>query len=303
VPVLTKPKFGRAISKAFHKTNGKEVRNAMIHLNSTNACKHFFVLGKGHYNGHSGVGWYVNPIKELMNTQRLAYSHFNFSKSRKGVHSYKKKDTTIKMYPNLWSAPYPSSIHYRAETPTKNMPQFRTKRKRLMSFIGKSNHGDQQVRKRIVNMCKKYKSNSICRSSGWKPALATAKASSVFCLEPAGDSPWRKSISDSITFGCIPVLFSDLTDDVAPWFWQDWKAQGRVLVPRDEFVAGRIDLKMLLQSMPSELLELMQTTLREKSRRFQYSTDDDQHDGVRIILDNLHREAIDMERRGVCGYN
>lgn len=76
-----------------------------------------------------------------------------------------------------------------------------------------------------------------------------------------------------------------------------------MLVPRDEFVAGRIDLKMLLQSMPSELLELMQTILVEKSRQFQYSTDDDQQDGVRIILDNLHREAIDMEQRGVCGYN
>ena len=90
---------------------------------------------------------------------------------------------------------------------------------------------------------------------------------------------------------------------MAPWFWQDWKARGRVLVPRDEFIAGRIDLKMLLQSMPSELLELMQTTLREKSRRFQYSFNDDPNDGIRVTLDNLHREAMDMERRGVCGYS
>jgi len=158
------------------------------------------------------------------------------------------------------------------------------------------------VRKRIVRMCKSYKDSRACRASGWKPALATAKAKSIFCLEPAGDSPWRKSLSDSITFGCIPVLFSDLTDDVAPWFWQDWKARARVLVPRDEFVAGHIDLKKLLQSMPSRLLELMQTTLRDNARRFQYSVDDDQEDGVRVILDNLHREAVDMEMRNLCGY-
>ena len=47
----------------------------------------------------------------------------------------------------------------------------------------------------------------------------------------------------------------------------------------------------------------MQNTLRQNARQFQYSTDDDQEDGVRVILDGLHREAVDMERRGVCGYD
>jgi len=46
-PVLTKPKFGRAISNACHKINGKMVRDALPHLNATNACRHFFALGKG----------------------------------------------------------------------------------------------------------------------------------------------------------------------------------------------------------------------------------------------------------------
>ena len=156
--------------------------------------------------------------------------------------------------------------------------------------------------RRIVNTCKRYKDKSICRSSGWNPKLATAKAKAVFCLEPAGDSPWRKSLSDDITFGCIPVLFSELTDDVAPWFWKEWKARARVLVPREEFIAGRIDLKKLLQSMPPQLLELMQTTLKEKARKFQYSVDDDKEDGVRVILDGLLRKALEMERHNMCGY-
>ena len=131
---------------------------------------------------------------------------------------------------------------------------------------------------------------------------ATSKSKSTFCLEPAGDSPWRKSLADSITFGCIPVLFSELTDDVAPWFWKDWKARARVLVPREEFIAGRIDLKKLLQSIPPQLLKVMQTTLKEKSRRFQYSVDDDHEDGIRITLENLHREVLDRKQRGICGY-
>ena len=40
-------------------------------------------------------------------------------------------------------------------------------------------------------------------------------ARATFCLEPEGDSPFRKSLSDSIGFGCIPVLFSNLTELVA----------------------------------------------------------------------------------------
>lgn len=131
--------------------------------------------------------------------------------------------------------------------------------------------------------------------------MATVKSKATFCLEPAGDSPWRKSLSDSITFGCIPVLFSELTDDVAPWHWGEWKERGRVLVPRKDFVSGKIDLKRLLESIPPKLLELMQSTLREKARKFQYSVDDDQEDGIRVILDNLHREAKEMERQGRCG--
>ena len=172
-----------------------------------------------------------------------------------------------------------------------------------MTFVGKDDHGDTQVRKEIANACKQYKDRKVCAYyKQWATKLALSKSKATFCLEPAGDSPWRKSLADSISFGCIPVLFSELTDDVAPWFWKDWKDRARVLVPRDEFVAGRIDLQKLLQSIPTQLLELMQTTLKEKARQFQYSVDDDQQDGIRIVLDNLHREVMDREQRGVCGH-
>jgi len=125
-----------------------------------------------------------------------------------------------------------------------------------MSFIGKEDHGDTLVRMQIAKLCKSHKEKKICSySKEWMTKLATSKSKATFCLEPAGDSPWRESLADSISFGCIPVLFLELTDDVTPWFWQDWKARARVLVPRDEFVAGRIDLQKLLQSIPPQLLD------------------------------------------------
>jgi hypothetical protein len=122
-------------------------------------------------------------------------------------------------------------------------------------------------------------------------------------LEPAGDSPWRKSIADSIVFGCIPVLFSTLTDDATPWFWDEWKNRGRVLVHREDFLAGRIDLQKLLKSVPPSFLEVMQSTLRERARQFQYSIDTDRNDGISLVLERLHREAMKMEENGDCGYS
>ena len=46
-----------------------------------------------------------------------------------------------------------------------------------------------------------------------------AKASSVFCLEPEGDSPDRKSVYDSLLLGCIPVVFSRRTLALSPLHW------------------------------------------------------------------------------------
>jgi hypothetical protein len=278
--------------------------DALPHLNATNACRHFFAFGKGHYNAFFCTEWFYKPIAQLVPFQRLAYSHFAFEKHLNGTHTYTENDTTDVDYPNLHSVPYPSSLHF--DKFKSSMPQFAYVRERqsLMLFIGKDDHGDTLVRKKIASMCKEYGNKKNCwYSKKWMTMYATYKSKAIFCLEPAGDSPWRKSLSDSITFGCIPVLFSELTDDVAPWFWQDWKARARVLVPRDKFVAKQIDLQMLLESIPKQLIDIMQTTLQKKSRRFQYSLDDDPKDGVRVILDNLHREAIRMERRGVCGYS
>jgi hypothetical protein len=302
-PILSAPKGSGGWTTTCQAITGKQVRQTLVHLNTTNACKHFLAIGKGHTDVPHCRGWFSKPIPELAPLTRLAYSSFNFDLDKHGGHFYQQNDTIQATHPNLVSVPYPSSLHYASN---KTVPHFPNEipRTTLMSFIGKDNHGDVKVRTRLHKQCKSYKDNHVC---DWREKYvpekdATTKAKAVFCLEPAGDTPGRKSLSDSITFGCIPVLFSDLTDDVAPWHWLSWKDRARVLIPRHEFLAGRIDVKRLLQSMPSELLAIMQSTLRTKSRQFQYSIDDDPEDGVRIILDNLHRQAQEKERQGTCGY-
>ncbi len=303
-PVLSRPKGNGEWNATCQRITGKMIRKKLVYLNSSNACRHFFAIGKGHTDVTLCDGWFSNPIRELKPFLRLAYSSYSFVVDSDGRHFYDENDTTSSTYPNLYSVPYPSSLHFYAN---KTCPHFSDKFKRrpsLMSFIGKDNHGDTLVRRRIHSMCDKYADIQVCdyQERFDLNKNPTDKSKAIFCLEPAGDTPTRKSIADSITFGCIPVLFSELTDNVAPWFWLDWKDRARVLVPRSDFVAGRIDLKKLLESIPQELLNLMQRTLKDKARHFQYSIDDDPEDGIRITLDNLNRVAKDMEHRGVCGY-
>ena len=68
------------------------------------------------------------------------------------------------------------------------------------------------------------------------------KKQSRFCLEPEGDSPERKSIYDSVLSGCVPVLFSKWTDQIAPVSLRGWWQDARVLIEDpSEFFSDRED--------------------------------------------------------------
>ena len=318
VPLHIKPKnsgeWGETCSSA-KKNDATALLKRLHHLNPATACRHFFVVSKGHYVARNCTGTWYRPVPQLRNTLRLAYSHLGFIRDKKNggntTSHLRADDKTRSEYPNLFSVPYPSSVHYSSKIDNSQYPPPWTQstgRDILMLFLGSTSHGDTEVRQRIAEQCNSYDNASICinyiprssTKSGAKYDLST-KGRSVFCLEPAGDSPYRKSLSDSITYGCIPVLFSNLTNEVAPWHWGEWKEEGRVLVPRDAFTAGLIDLKVLLESIPPQLLTLMQATVRQNARGFQYSLEDDDHDGIRITLDGLQNQATKMEGEGICG--
>ena len=315
VPVLTKPKFVNQWRRACKHVRGDTIEKELPFLNATNACRHFFAAGEAHYCLKRCKGWFHRPSDRLRPFQRVAYSHVDFDKNEIGGslprHSRLPKNQTDQMFPNLVSVPFATTFHFSGQQQQQqedSLPQFSNfaNRTLLMSFIGNDFHGDVDVRKRIVQQCLHYHHHvdpNLCQTSDFTPQLmATTKTRAVFCLEPAGDGPWRKSIYDTITMGCIPVVFSELTDDVAPWYWQDLKPRARVLVPRQDFVEGRIDLRRFLQSIPPRLVRLMQETLKQRARAFQYSLHEDEGDGIRVVLDGLYRRALDMERRGVCGY-
>jgi hypothetical protein len=336
-PVLPKPKRNNMWDTACSQVTGQMVQKAIepivasILTNRSVACRHFVSVGKAHWGAGACEGWFSRPEKFFQNIQRLAYSHVDWvwdEGKEKGLHLARSQqiagkqvyapddaygsvlstnpNATKNKYPNLVSVPYPTGLHFQRVDGSHNHQPWQDPNKRtiLMSFLGKGRHGDLPVRQKIVEMCKSYDNNSVCYRNKWSDTEGIAgKGRAKFCLEPPGDDPWRKSLSDSIVFGCIPVLFSELSDDFAPWFWKDWKARARILIPREEFVQGKIDLKTLLESTPEDVLAMMQSTLKEKARQFQYSLDDDPDDAIGILLKNLHQKASMMEQNGKCGFN
>lgn len=53
--------------------------------------------------------------------------------------------------------------------------------------------------------------------------------SSVFCIEPAGDTPTRSHLYVAVLSGCIPVLFNGGHDDFAERTWWAWRAPALLL--------------------------------------------------------------------------
>eukprot|EP00523_Entomoneis_sp_CCMP467_P016477 CAMPEP_0168773934 /NCGR_PEP_ID=MMETSP0725-20121227/4730_1 /TAXON_ID=265536 /ORGANISM="Amphiprora sp., Strain CCMP467" /LENGTH=142 /DNA_ID=CAMNT_0008823503 /DNA_START=161 /DNA_END=585 /DNA_ORIENTATION=+ len=116
-------------------------------------------------------------------------------------------------------------------------------RNHFMLFVGMVDHGDVPVRQEIHRQCvvKYGKNTTMCTYHDMHEKFGTAdkktqgnafnawigeKLDAKFCLEPGGDTERRKSISDSIASGCIPVFFTNVTELNFPWMWQDWIAQG-----------------------------------------------------------------------------
>ena len=92
--------------------------------------------------------------------------------------------------------------------------------------------------------------------------------------------------------GCIPVLFSRLQDDhTYPWLWGSWHEEARVLVPRQAFLRGELDLNRLLSSAPPELITHFQRTIAQHARVFQFSEVDDGGDQLHALLVGALREA------------
>ena len=338
VPLLTKAKKEREITRACGGFHGSEVEAHLPHLNLQTAHRHILALSKEHVGAQlSNCSWFINPPPLLARAIRLAYSHPQPESIAKvslshgynhvgGNHAVLKKvgytgsflHSSDHAYPNLFSVPFVSSVHWTscnvatcgtrlgmhdgALQSANGLPwQAGRPRPILMLFIGGTDHGDRAARSLIEAQCRAYHDPAICTHTRFNPKRTMQslllKQRAKFCLEPAGDSPFRKSIADDVVLGCVPVFFHPMQNNSFPWLWGAWEALGRVAVPRDLFLQRAIDLKQLLSTVPPLLLQQMQAALASHAIRFQLSLNDDPGDQLDMVL----RGARDHSLRHVGG--
>ena len=314
VPLLeghgAKPLDGDAMRKECRRQNLSEaaVRPRLHALRSpAAACGHVFAVGK-QFDTPAPCTWWSNPRDPLLRqATRLAYSHplTGWHGSREDeLAGYVKRFLAEperlgeNHYPHVFSIPYPSSVHWSTSLDPHVAPWARRgARPTLMLFLGSTEHGDVAVRHRIKAQCEGLSDRSACTLVSYDSAESVRlMANATFCLQPGGDSPVRKSLTDAITHGCIPVLFSPFQDAFLPW-WRGWQ-DARVLIPRGMFVSDRVDLRAFLAEIAADPVRLssLQSALERHARSLQISVDDDPSDALGVILASIRARCSPLDQ-------
>ncbi|WZZ39671.1 hypothetical protein YC2023_035930 [Brassica napus] len=167
---------------------------------------------------------------------------------------------------NEFAIPYPTYFH---PTSTFEIRQWQdkiklTNRTILFSFAGAQRRSRSQnglVRTQVIEQCKS--SSKTCRfldcdvkANGCDDPMSLMKLfeSSVFCLQPPGDSLTRRSVFDSILAGCIPVFFNQGSAyKQYVWHLPNNDGEYSVYIPVKELrIGGKSKIEEILQGIPNE---------------------------------------------------
>ena len=114
---------------------------------------------------------------------------------------------------------------------------------------------------------------------------------SLFCLQPPGDSPTRKSFYDSILSGCIPIIFKQKNPTEYPF--SDKLNYGDFTYTVDEKAISRYNISVLdiVKGIPNGRVKFMHERILQVAKWFQYSLPDGgpqyDDDAMTLILDKL----------------
>ncbi|KAL6271331.1 hypothetical protein ACE6H2_028242 [Prunus campanulata] len=168
---------------------------------------------------------------------------------------------------NDFGIPYPTYFH-----PAKDADVFiwqermrRLKRDWLFSFAGAPRPGNpKSIRGQIIDQCRNSKvgkllecdfGESKCHSPS---SIMQMFQSSLFCLQPQGDSYTRRSAFDSMLAGCIPVFFhpgSAYTQYT--WHLPKDYTKYSVFIPENDIRKGNVSIEETLRRIPPEQVKKM----------------------------------------------
>ncbi|WOG81195.1 hypothetical protein DCAR_0100340 [Daucus carota subsp. sativus] len=168
---------------------------------------------------------------------------------------------------NDFGIPYPTYFH-----PAKDADVFawqdrmrKLDRNWLFCFAGAPRPDNpKSIRGKLIDECKRSKvgkllecdfGESKCHSPS---SIMQMFQSSVFCLQPQGDSYTRRSAFDSMLAGCIPVFFHP-GSAYTQYTWHLPKNYSRysVFIPEDEIRTKNVSIEQRLSEIPPEQVLMM----------------------------------------------
>lgn len=169
---------------------------------------------------------------------------------------------------NDFGIPYPTYFH-----PAKDAEVFtwqdrmrKLERKWLFCFAGAPRPGNpKSIRGQIINQCKESKVCKLlkCGQSGESKCHSPSSImkmfqSSLFCLQPQGDSYTRRSAFDAMLAGCIPVFFHPASAYTQyTWHLPKNYSAFSVFISENDVRKKNISIAERLNQIPSEKVKEM----------------------------------------------
>jgi hypothetical protein len=280
------------------------------HLSIETAARHLFIMGKSHSavflgpSSGSACDWARGDVEPFKHVQRLAYSHSLVGMHRDQRRWFYSRGPLPRLDGRFMSVPYPSAVHWSPSLGERPPWTRFDDRPHRINYVGRPIGEQDYLRRLIVSECNRIGRPTCVSSEHFNDEALMLKQKSVFCLEPEGGEPFRKSIYDSITSGCIPVFFSHDTDAVAPWHWGCNRQSMRVLLPAPSSKSRKVDLSVLL-SMPAAEVTAIQTAVGAHAQRLHYALDDmpGGDDAFEVLLKKAHLRAqgVSLDELAGCG--
>ncbi|GJW85463.1 exostosin family protein [Tanacetum coccineum] len=181
---------------------------------------------------------------------------------------------------NDYAVPYPTYFHpsYDNEVLDWQDRMMKMERKWLFCFTGAPRPGNpKSVRSLLIDQCKNSGVGKLldcgvgdknCHSPS---SVMKMFQSSVFCLQPKGDSATRRSAFDSILAGCIPVFFHPSSFYVQyTWHLPKNYTKYSVFIPEDD-VRKNISIEQRLSQIDSKRIKMMQKEIISMIPRLIYA--------------------------------
>ena len=186
---------------------------------------------------------------------------------------------------HVLEVPYGGSVHGAAA--------WRSERQRPLLAVAAFNsrghrnfHRQMELRRALLSQCST--SPATCRTVSFNGRYTLANTDdpqghamlratldgyrkSTFSLQPAGDDPARKGLIDSVTCGCVPVVFQEQQQQLWPHHWAAWVREATVRLPMDAVLNGTLDVLAALRAIPQRRIARMQQVLRANAHRLHYA--------------------------------